>query len=65
MSPIITLHIIARSKVETVLLDVTLAPIEVVQLTPTPATLSNNDETTKHDNNNNKTEKQIRQRDIN
>ena len=50
MSPITTLHNIARLKVETALLDVTLTPAEVVQFTSTPETLSDEDETTKHDN---------------
>ena len=54
MSPITTLHNTARSKVETALLDVTLTPAEVVQFTSTPAILSDEDETTKHDNNNKK-----------
>ena len=54
MSPIITLHNTARSKVETVLLDVTLTPAEVVQFTPIPATSLDKDETTKRDNNNTK-----------
>ena len=51
MSPITTLHNTARSKVETALLDVTLTPAEVIQFTPTPGTLSEEDETTKHNNN--------------
>ena len=36
MNPITTLHTTARSKVETTLLDVTLALSEVSQFTPTP-----------------------------
>ena len=54
MSPITTLHNTARSKVETALLDVTLTPAEVVQFTRTPVILSDENETTKYDNNNNK-----------
>ena len=51
-SPITTVHYIARSKVETVLLEVTLTPTEVSQFTPTPSANTNDDEITKHDKNN-------------
>ena len=51
MSPITILHNTARSKVETALLDATLTPAEVIQFTPTPGTLSEEDETTNHNNN--------------
>ena len=52
MNPITTLHNTARSKVETVIHDVNLTPSEVTQFTPTQTTLSEEDETTRHDNNN-------------
>ena len=52
MSPITTLHNTARSKVETAIHDVNLTPTEVTQFTPTQTTLSEEDETTRHDNNN-------------
>ena len=49
--PITTLHTTARSKVETTLLDVTLALSEVSQFTPTPETNKDDDKATKYDNN--------------
>ena len=54
-SPIITLHNnIARSKGETALLNVTLTSLEVTQFSPTPETIPDDDEATRHDNNNTK-----------
>ena len=52
MSTITTLHNTARSKVESALLDVTLATAEVEQFTPTLNTNSDDDEATRYDNNN-------------
>ena len=54
MSTITTLHNTARSKVETALLDVTLTTTEVAQFTPTLNTSLDDDEATRHDNNNKK-----------
>ena len=53
MSAITTLHNTSRSKVEIVLLSVTLVSEDASQVTPTPVTNKEDDETTKHDNNNN------------
>ena len=52
MSTIATLHNTARSKVESTLLDVTLTTAEVAQFTLTLNTCSDDDEATRHDNNN-------------
>ena len=61
MSAITTLHNTSRSKVEIVLLSVTLVSEDASQVTPTPVTNKEDDETTKHDNNNNtKTGEQFR-----
>ena len=54
MSAITTLHNTSQSKVEIVLLSVTLVSEDASQVTPTPVTNKEDDETTKHDNNNNK-----------
>ena len=54
MSTITTLHNTARSKVETALLDVTLTTAEVEQFTPTPDKSTDDEEVTRHDNNNKK-----------
>ena len=52
MSTITTLHNTARSKVETALLDVTLTAEEIARFTPKVNTNTDDDETTRHDNNN-------------